>query len=86
MKTLHLLYFARLRESLGLAQETVSVSSEVKTVADLILWLVARGGHWQAEFAGEKVFRVAVDQDVAWPETTLRDGAEVALFPPVTGG
>jgi molybdopterin synthase sulfur carrier subunit len=30
--------------------------------------------------------RVAIDQTVAWPETLLHEGAEVAFFPPVTGG
>ncbi|MBI5329169.1 MAG: MoaD/ThiS family protein [Betaproteobacteria bacterium] len=82
---LQLLYFARLRETFGLGGERLQLD-EGATVADLLLALRARGGVWAAELAPERAWRVAVDQEVAGPETALREGAEVAVFPPVTGG
>lgn len=86
MKTLQLLYFARLREVFGLAEERVDVPVEVLTVADLIAWLVARGGVWAEELGGQRVFRVAINQEMAQRTQAIPAGAEVAIFPPVTGG
>lgn len=80
------LYFARLRESLGLDREQIALSPSLATAGELIAQLRARGGAWEAELAPDKPVRVAVDQDMATPGTPLADGCEVALFPPVTGG
>jgi molybdopterin synthase sulfur carrier subunit len=79
------LYFARLRESFGLGSETVDLPEDAD-VAALLEFLRSRGGVWSAELAPGRAFRVAVDQEVADPSMSLRPGAEVAVFPPVTGG
>ena len=83
---LQLLYFAQLREKFGIAQETIQTPTSVQTVADLIAHLAGRGGIWQKTFSGEQAFRVALNQDMVALTTTLTDGAEVAIFRPVTGG
>jgi molybdopterin synthase sulfur carrier subunit len=49
-------------------------------------WLRARGGAWERELAAGRPVRAAVNQDMATPATPVRDGDEVAFFPPVTGG
>ncbi|QZA77228.1 molybdopterin converting factor subunit 1 [Deefgea tanakiae] len=77
-------YFARLKEVLGLAEEQLPQSPA--TVADLIDLLAARGGVWAEELAGGKVFRVAINQEMARLSDAIPEGAEVAIFPPVTGG
>ena len=80
------LYFAWLRDRAGLAEEEVSPPPEVTTVAELAGWLAGRSaGHAEA-LADLSVIRCAVDQDYAQPEDPLGDAAEVAFFPPVTGG
>ena len=81
-----LLYFARLREALGVSSEQVDLPAEVSDVAGLVAWLRNRGGAWEDELAPGRAFRVAVNQDMADADTSLKDGDEVALFPPVTGG
>lgn len=81
---LKLLYFARLREVFGLGAEEFDLPGG--TVADLLDRLRARGGDWARELAQDRAFRVAVNQDVAGPDTPLADRDEVAVFPPVTGG
>lgn len=86
MKTLHILYFARLRETLGCGEETVSLPDSVTTVADLTAWLALRGGAWAEELGGQRVFRVAVNQEMVQATDLLPTQAEVAIFPPVTGG
>ena len=81
----NLLYFARLREVLGLASETL-VLPEGTNVDALLVLLRQRGDVWAENLAPNRAFRVAVNQDVANGDTPLSDRAEVAIFPPVTGG
>lgn len=81
---LRVLYFARLRERFGLAEETLDCACS--TVADLLDALRARGGVWAEELAAGRAFRVAVNQDVVALDAAVPDNAEVAIFPPVTGG
>lgn len=80
------LYFARLREALGTAQEKLTLPIDVTSMAGLLDHLRARGGEWQIALAATRLFRVAVNQDMADIDTPLKDGDEVAIFPPVTGG
>lgn len=85
MPTIHLRYFASLREALG-PGETLTLPDDAATVAALRATLRARGGaHAELLDAGRAV-RCAVDQVMATETAPLRDGAEVAFFPPVTGG
>jgi molybdopterin synthase sulfur carrier subunit len=81
---INVLYFARLRETFGMATETLELAPG--TVADLLAGLRARGKPWSDELSGERAFRIAVNQDIADPDTALNDRDEVAIFPPVTGG
>lgn len=81
---LHVLYFARLRERFGVAEETLDLAGA--TAADLIAQLQARGGAWAEELAAGRAFRVAVNQDVVALDAAIPEHAEVAIFPPVTGG
>jgi sulfur-carrier protein len=80
------LYFAKLREDLGCAQEDIALPSGVNTVAELRAHLMARGGPWQQALAPGGALRVAVNQDMAQASAPVREGDEVAFFPPVTGG
>ena len=83
---LRVLYFAALRERVGRAEEAVDVPADVRAVGQLQSWLGARGDPWSSAFAETRRVRVAVDQAMATDATALHDGAEVAFFPPVTGG
>ena len=77
-------YFASLRESIGLASEMVDTDSQ--DVASLRAQLIARGGAHAECLARQRPVRVAVNQVMARGNTPLAEGAEVGLFPPVTGG
>ena len=83
---LTILYFASLREALGLDREVVEIPSQVKTVGDLRDWLRVRGGAWESALAQGRSVRAAVAQRMGAPDTELTPDAEVAFFPPVTGG
>ncbi len=80
------LYFARLREALGLDRETLDLPANVATVGALRAWLIDRGAPWAEAFTEIKRIRTAVAQQMAGDDTPLAEGAEVAFFPPVTGG
>jgi molybdopterin synthase sulfur carrier subunit len=81
-----LLYFAGLREAVGMPAESMALPPGVGTVAALRAHLVTRGGKWAEHFAPNRNVRAAVNQDMAVPEAAVSDGDEVAFFPPVTGG
>jgi molybdopterin synthase sulfur carrier subunit len=79
-----IVYFARIREALGIPEETVHLPAGVTDVAGFVDWLAGRSGTYADQLA--RPFRVAVNQEMATPDAPLRDGDEVAVFPPVTGG
>ena len=81
-----LLYFAWLRARIGHAEEDLAVPAEVRDVAGLLLWLRGRGGGYAEALRDLSVVRVAVNQEYVGSGHPIRDGDEVALFPPVTGG
>jgi molybdopterin synthase sulfur carrier subunit len=81
-----ILYFARLKEALGLGSERLPLPPSIATLGALREFLRARGGAWEVELAAAKPVRVAVNQEMAPPHTHLNAGDEVAFFPPVTGG
>jgi molybdopterin synthase sulfur carrier subunit len=83
---LSILYFAWLRERVGVAEETISPPDSVATVADLVAYLSELDQRHAIAFKDRKTVRCAVNQEFADPETVLRSGDEVAFFPPVTGG
>jgi len=80
------LYFARLRETLGRSSETIALPAAVRDVEGLRALLVARGGEWEQELAPSRPVRAAVNQAMARGDTQVADGDEIAFFPPVTGG
>lgn len=83
---MRLLYFAWVRQKIGLAEEHVDPPPGVDTVAALITWLTARGGGYAEALATPDRLRVAINQEFASLSAPIRAGDEVALFPPVTGG
>ena len=81
---MEVLYFAWVRERIGLPRETVQ--SEAATVMDLVEELRVREDRYAAAFADISALRVAVDQELVGFDTPLNGAREVAFFPPMTGG
>jgi molybdopterin synthase sulfur carrier subunit len=80
----HIKYFASIRETLGHGSE--SLDTAAPTLAALRDALIARGGAYAETLARGKAVRVAFNQTLSDESTPLVEGAEVAFFPPVTGG
>jgi molybdopterin synthase sulfur carrier subunit len=77
-------YFASIREALGTGSETVQ--TQAATLGALRDELLARGGTHAEALARHRAVRTALNQVMADEASPLSDGAEVAFFPPVTGG
>lgn len=78
------LYFAWVRERIGLPKE--QVETRANTVAELVDELRAREDRYAAAFADISALRVAIDQELVEFDTPLKGAREVAFFPPMTGG
>jgi molybdopterin synthase sulfur carrier subunit len=80
------LYFARLREKFGVESEVIDLPGDLAQAAAIIDLLRKRGEPWARELALDAGYRMAVNQTLAGLVTPVKDGDEVAIFPPVTGG
>ncbi len=78
------LYFAWVRERIGLPRE--ALETQAATVADLVAELVAREERYAMAFADLGSLRVALDQELSGFDAPLQGVREVAFFPPMTGG
>jgi molybdopterin synthase sulfur carrier subunit len=83
---IQLLYFASLREDLGVGSEQIELPDDVQDLAALSAFLGERGGDWSRAFNSGRPLMMAVNQSAASADSAVRDGDEVAFFPPVTGG
>ena len=83
---LSILYFAQIREIIGVSNEVIDLPPDIVTVADLARWLPTRSQRHQAAFLDLGRVRVAVDQAMAHFDQDIAGASEVAFFPPVTGG
>jgi molybdopterin synthase sulfur carrier subunit len=81
--SIQVLYFASLKEALGKSGESLDLPAGIATVGALRDWLVAEG---RGALATAKNLRCAVNQDMAGLDAPVREGDEIAFFPPVTGG
>lgn len=77
-------YFASVREALGRGSEQRETAAA--TLRQLRDELAAQGGPYAEALAPGRAVRMALDQVMVQDDTQLREGCEVAFFPPVTGG
>ena len=83
---MRVLYFAWLRERIGIGEEVIDPPAEVETVGALMSWLAARDETYAHAFANPKAVRAAIDQTLAKPSAPIANAKEIAFFPPMTGG
>lgn len=81
-----LVYFAWVRERIGLPDEEIALPANVATAGDLIDWLKTRGPEYERALSEPSAIRIAVDRVHARRDTPVSGAGEVALFPPMTGG
>jgi sulfur-carrier protein len=79
-------YFAWVRERVGVAEEMFEPDEAVRTIADLIAELSARGENYAYAFENAPLIRAAIDQRHVRHDALIAGGREIAFFPPMTGG
>jgi sulfur-carrier protein len=83
---MQLVYFAKVRETIGHASETIALPNTVQCIGDMIDWLSQKSPEYAAAFVDHSKLRFALDQVMATTETAITGAKELAIFPPVTGG
>jgi sulfur-carrier protein len=81
-----LLYFAWVREKVGIGEENLDLPPTLSTPLALAQWMASRGGGYRDAFSDPAKLRCAVDQVMTAMESPLPKANEIAFFPPVTGG
>ena len=82
---IEVLFFAKLREDLGVSRLSIEITPEITNVASLQNWLIDQSGESWAVILNNNIIR-SVNQQVVESDHVISDGNEVAFFPPVTGG
>ncbi|WP_102957926.1 molybdopterin converting factor subunit 1 [Mangrovicella endophytica] len=81
-----LVYFAWVKERIGVAEEQVELPAGIITVFDLLHWLKGRGANYEAALQAPEIIRVALDKEHADHSDPIAGASEIAIFPPMTGG
>ncbi|MBF0195037.1 MAG: molybdopterin converting factor subunit 1 [Magnetococcales bacterium] len=79
------LYFAWVREKIGVATETLNLPPDVSTVANVLTHLRGQGEQYDNALSDNNL-RVAVNQTYAQANSPVTNSDEIAIFPPVSGG
>ncbi|MCM5558404.1 molybdopterin converting factor subunit 1 [Pleomorphomonas sp. JP5] len=85
-REVRLVYFAWVRERIGLSDERVRLPESIRTAGEMIAWLSERGDNYAYALESPSTIRVAVDQLHIEQNEALGAAQEIALFPPMTGG
>ena len=81
-----ILYFAWVREKIGLNSEEVDLPKEVKTVGNLVNWLSKKSPAYNEALTNKNLIKFSVNFEFADLEHKVNNDDEIAIFPPVTGG
>jgi molybdopterin synthase sulfur carrier subunit len=79
-------YFAWVRERVGKAEEEIDPPPAVATIGELVSWLARKGEGYAYAFENPKVIRAAIDKSHVRADARIAGAAEIAFFPPMTGG
>ena len=85
-RSINIIYFAWVRERLGLDEEQVLIGDAVQTISDVLAMLADRGAAYAEVLSDVEKLRFALDQDYGTPASLVGSAKELAIFPPVTGG
>ena len=86
MTDIKIIYFAWVRERVGVAEEIIDVPQNILTIEALATWLSTRDEGYAAAFENPKLVRAAIDRIHAKPKDMIKGAREIAFFPPMTGG
>ena len=80
------LYFAKVREAIGLSEENIDLPPDVKTVDDFLNYMISKDKKYDFALNNKDAIHIACDEEHVNKDFILNDTKEIAIFPPVTGG
>ena len=83
---MRVLYFAKVREIIGLPEENINLPSNVQTVEDFLDYLISKENKYDLALNNKEAIHIACDEDHVDKDFILKNTKEIAIFPPVTGG
>ena len=83
---MRVLYFAKVREIIGLPEENINLPSNVQTVEDFLDYLISKENKYELALSNKGAIHIACDEDHVDKDFILKNTKEIAIFPPVTGG
>ena len=83
---MRVLYFAKVREIIGLPEENIDLPSNIKTVEDFLDYLISKENKYDLALNNKEAIHIACDEDHVDKDFILKNTKEIAIFPPVTGG
>ena len=83
---MRIVYFASVREAIGVDGEECNLPESVLSVGDCLDWMSGQGAQYDAAFGNRSKLRFALDQKMVKADAALSGATELAIFPPVTGG
>ena len=81
-----LLYFAWVRDQIGIDSEEIDLPPEINTAEEFIESFKSRGEVYAQVIGASDTVKMAINHEYAAPDDAVTNQDEIALFPPVTGG
>tara|TARA_B100000676_G_C18033039_1_gene819989 strand:- start:377 stop:628 length:252 start_codon:yes stop_codon:yes gene_type:complete len=83
---MRVLYFAKVREIIGLPEENIDLPSNIQTVEDFLDYLISKENKYDLALSNKDAIHIACDEGHVDKDFVLKNTKEIAIFPPVTGG
>ena len=83
---MRVLYFAKVREIIGLPEENIDLPSNIQTVDDFLDYLISKENKYDLALSNKEAIHIACNEVHVDKDFILKNTKEIAIFPPVTGG
>lgn len=84
---INILFFAGIREMFGFKEKNIKIEESINSPEKLVKFLIEKEqGSWKKLLSSKDLIRVAINQEISEWSSPLKDGDELAFFPPITGG
>ena len=71
----------------GFKEKNIKIEESINSPEKLVKFLIEKEqGSWIKLLSSKDLIRVAINQEISEWSSPLKDGDELAFFPPITGG
>ena len=83
---MRILYFSWIKEKIGVSSQEINIDEKISDISDLIMYLKNLSTNHHNALSDQNSIRVAINKNFSSFDTKIKNGDEIAFFPPVTGG